>query len=286
MTVAHYVLLGRTAHLGPLGRETAARPRPGRRGPHPPRPRRPRRPPARHAVGRRAPAGRARPRAWRRRRRCCSSTSPPPRSTSATSRTSSSWSTTCAAGSASPSCRRCTTSRSPPSTPTTWSCWPTGRVALSGPAGAGAHRPAAAHHYGARVDVIRHRGNLVVVPWRDDHPTGDRPMTAPRTRGHPHRRSPSRRPAPGAVARARQHRQRQGQDLGRHRRGRARRRPGLARRRRAVPQVGHLEDRRGEGLPPARRRLVGDGRGLHLGLRRPHPGPGRRRAARGRTPRR
>ena len=35
MTVAHYVLLGRTAHLGPLGRETQPRPRPGRRGPRP-----------------------------------------------------------------------------------------------------------------------------------------------------------------------------------------------------------------------------------------------------------
>jgi hypothetical protein len=28
--------------------------------------------------------------------------------------------------------------------------------------------PQLAEHYGARVDVIRHRGNLVVVPLRDD----------------------------------------------------------------------------------------------------------------------
>jgi iron complex transport system ATP-binding protein len=44
-----------------------------------------------------------------------------------------------------------------------------GRVALSGPAVQVLTAPQLAHHYGARVDVIRHRGNLVVVPWREDH---------------------------------------------------------------------------------------------------------------------
>ena len=45
-----------------------------------------------------------------------------------------------------------------------------GRIALSGPAVQVLTGPQLAHHYGARVDVIRHRGNLVVVPWREDHP--------------------------------------------------------------------------------------------------------------------
>ncbi len=42
-----------------------------------------------------------------------------------------------------------------------------GRIALSGPAVQVLTGPQLEHHYGARVDVIRHRGNLVVVPWRD-----------------------------------------------------------------------------------------------------------------------
>ena len=45
-----------------------------------------------------------------------------------------------------------------------------GRIALSGPAVQVLTGPQLEHHYGARVDVIRHRGNLVVVPWREDHP--------------------------------------------------------------------------------------------------------------------
>jgi iron complex transport system ATP-binding protein len=43
-----------------------------------------------------------------------------------------------------------------------------GRVALSGPPVQVLTGPQLEHHYGARVDVIRHRGNLVVVPWRED----------------------------------------------------------------------------------------------------------------------
>jgi iron complex transport system ATP-binding protein len=42
-----------------------------------------------------------------------------------------------------------------------------GRIALSGPPVQVLTAPQLEHHYGARVDVIRHRGNLVVVPWRD-----------------------------------------------------------------------------------------------------------------------
>ena len=43
-----------------------------------------------------------------------------------------------------------------------------GRIALSGPPVQVLTGPQLEHHYGARVDVIRHRGNLVVVPWRED----------------------------------------------------------------------------------------------------------------------
>ena len=46
-----------------------------------------------------------------------------------------------------------------------------GRIAVSGPAVQVLTGPQLEHHYGARVDVIRHRGNLVVVPWRSPpHP--------------------------------------------------------------------------------------------------------------------
>jgi iron complex transport system ATP-binding protein len=50
-----------------------------------------------------------------------------------------------------------------------------GRVALSGTAVQVLTGPQLEHHYGARVDVIRHRGNLVVVPWRDDHHAQETP---------------------------------------------------------------------------------------------------------------
>jgi iron complex transport system ATP-binding protein len=43
-----------------------------------------------------------------------------------------------------------------------------GRIALSGPAVQVLTGPHLAHHYGARVEVVRHRGQLVVVPWRPD----------------------------------------------------------------------------------------------------------------------
>jgi iron complex transport system ATP-binding protein len=45
-----------------------------------------------------------------------------------------------------------------------------GRVVLSGQATQVLTATQLERHYGARVDVIRHRGNLVVVPWRQ-HPT-------------------------------------------------------------------------------------------------------------------
>jgi iron complex transport system ATP-binding protein len=41
-----------------------------------------------------------------------------------------------------------------------------GRITASGPPVQVLTGPELRHHYGARVDVIRHRGNLVVVPWR------------------------------------------------------------------------------------------------------------------------
>jgi iron complex transport system ATP-binding protein len=41
-----------------------------------------------------------------------------------------------------------------------------GRIILSGPAARVLTPSQLERHYGARVDVIRHRGNLVVVPWR------------------------------------------------------------------------------------------------------------------------
>ena len=63
MTVAHYVLLGRTAHLGPLGRESRARPRRGRRRAGATRAHRVHGSPPRHAVGRGATACAHRPRA-------------------------------------------------------------------------------------------------------------------------------------------------------------------------------------------------------------------------------
>ena len=47
---------------------------------------------------------------------------------------------------------------------------------------------------------------------------------------------------------------------------------------------GNVEHRRGEGLPAARRRLVGDGRGLHVGLGRPDHRPGRSPPTPGPTP--
>jgi iron complex transport system ATP-binding protein len=43
-----------------------------------------------------------------------------------------------------------------------------GRVVQSGPPVQVLTGPQLEQHYGARVDVIRHRGNLVVVPWRDE----------------------------------------------------------------------------------------------------------------------
>lgn len=42
-----------------------------------------------------------------------------------------------------------------------------GRITLSGPAAQVLTATQLERHYGARVDVIRHRGNLVVVPWRE-----------------------------------------------------------------------------------------------------------------------
>jgi iron complex transport system ATP-binding protein len=46
-----------------------------------------------------------------------------------------------------------------------------GRIALSGPPVQVLTAPQLQRHYGAHVDVIRHRGRLVVVPWREGpHP--------------------------------------------------------------------------------------------------------------------
>ena len=123
--------------------------------------------PPRHAVGRRAPAGRPRPRArpggdapLPRRADDRARHRPPAGDPRAGRRPA-------APARASPSCRRCTTSPSPRSTPTTSCCWPRARRAV-GPAVQVLTGAQLEHHYGARVDVIRHRGNLVVVPWRDD----------------------------------------------------------------------------------------------------------------------
>ncbi len=63
MTVREYVLLGRTPYLSYLGRESRRDLAAAGLGAEPPRPRRSRRPAALHALGRRASAGRARPRA-------------------------------------------------------------------------------------------------------------------------------------------------------------------------------------------------------------------------------
>jgi iron complex transport system ATP-binding protein len=43
-----------------------------------------------------------------------------------------------------------------------------GRIVLSGTGAQVLTGPQLATYYGAKVDVIHHRGNLVVVPWRDD----------------------------------------------------------------------------------------------------------------------
>ena len=57
--------------------------------------------------------------------------------------------------------------------------------------------------------------------------------------------------------------------------------PGLEGRRRAVPEVGGVAGRRGEDRQRARRRVVRDRRGLHLGLGRPERGRGASPARRG-----
>ena len=44
-----------------------------------------------------------------------------------------------------------------------------GRVVISGPPVQVLTGPQLSRHYHARVDVIRHKGNLVVVPWRPPH---------------------------------------------------------------------------------------------------------------------
>jgi iron complex transport system ATP-binding protein len=44
-----------------------------------------------------------------------------------------------------------------------------GRIVLSGPPRQVLTAPQIERHFGARVDVIRHRGSLVVIPRRDDH---------------------------------------------------------------------------------------------------------------------
>ncbi len=113
-----------------------------------------------------------------------------------------------------------------------------GRVQLSGPPVQVLTSAQLTEHYGARVDVIRHRGNLVVVPMRSAAW-----IVSPRT-------SPPTTPAPTACAGRRslvlgQHRQRQGQDVGGHRRGRAGRRAGAGRSPSSqFLEVGDVEDRR------------------------------------------
>ena len=86
MTVREYVLLGRTPYVSYVGRESRRDVTAARRGAGATRPRRACGPPARHALRRRAAAGRARPRARAGGAAAACSTSRRARSTPAASR--------------------------------------------------------------------------------------------------------------------------------------------------------------------------------------------------------